>query len=382
MQLTMEQRDKFTILYVDDEDSNLNIFKNTFRREYNVLIANSAQKGLEMLKNEHIDLILTDQRMPDMDGVSFLKHTLDSFPELNRILITGYTDFDALRTAINEAKIFQYIQKPWKEDQLRNVIDKALEIYQLRQENQSLNNQLLDKNKELEKINAELLEFDKLKTEFLSLISHEIRTPLNGIMGSVDLLKQDMAAEGSNSISTLIYILETSVNRLEKFLLSAERITQLKAGNYDIRIETHSPKEFFNEVFTRRIEDIHCKGCTVKTKFDNVSGFTADKNLATFCLNEIIDNALKFSPPKSQIEIYCYQNENWVVFEVNDEGSGFPEKTLRNPFQLFASDGHSDQQIGLSLALVKLIMDSHNGKIEIDNNKNGGAMVKLFFQKA
>jgi DNA-binding NtrC family response regulator len=77
-----------------------------------------------------------------MDGVSFLKQTINSFPELNRILITGYTDFDALRTAVNEAKIFQYIQKPWKEDQLKNIIDKALELYQLRRENQSLTDQL------------------------------------------------------------------------------------------------------------------------------------------------------------------------------------------------------------------------------------------------
>ena len=98
---------KFTILYVDDEESNLNIFKNTFRRDYNILVALSATDGLEILKKEHVDLILTDQRMPEMDGVEFLKQALSIYPDLNRILITAYSDFDALRNAINEAQIFQ-----------------------------------------------------------------------------------------------------------------------------------------------------------------------------------------------------------------------------------------------------------------------------------
>lgn len=132
----MAKNEKYTILYVDDEESNLNIFKNTFRRDYNVLVANNAQTGLEILKNEKVDLILTDQRMPEIDGVTFLKQTINQFPNLNRILITGYTDFDALCNAVNDAKIFQYIQKPWVEGQLRNVIEKALEVYLLRQENE------------------------------------------------------------------------------------------------------------------------------------------------------------------------------------------------------------------------------------------------------
>src|SRR3989339_1831843 len=159
---------KFTILYVDDEESNLNIFKNTFRRDYNILVALSATDGLEILKKEHVDLILTDQRMPEMDGVEFLKQALSIYPDLNRILITAYSDFDAIRNAINEAQIFQYIQKPWTEDKLRSIIEQGLEVYRLKIENTKLTNELKDKNEQLEKMNSELLNLDKLKNDFLS----------------------------------------------------------------------------------------------------------------------------------------------------------------------------------------------------------------------
>lgn len=370
---------KYTVLYVDDEETNLNIFRNTFRREYHVLTASSAQEGLGILQTEKVDLILTDQRMPDMDGVSFLKQTIDRFPQLNRILITGYTDFDALKTAINDAKIFQYIQKPWREEQLRNIIDKALEVYTLRKENDMLNQQLVQKNEELLKINKELLEIDKLKTDFLSIISHEIRTPLNGIMGSVDLLKQDIGEEEANPLSSLIFILETSVNRLEKFLLAAERITQLKSKSYPIAKESITPSALINESYLNNKEKIVQKQIIFSKHLECDSPFMADIKLVEYCIDELIDNALNHTSAGGSIHIRTEREGNYLVINVVDEGNGFSEKLLNNAFQLFISDSKNDQQKGLSLALIKTIMDNHNGNVEIKNNPEGGATVSLYF---
>lgn len=81
---------KFTILYVDDDESNLRIFKDTFRRKFEIFTAKSAKEGIDILDKNKIDLILSDQRMPEMSGVEFLKHSLEKHPEPNRILITGF----------------------------------------------------------------------------------------------------------------------------------------------------------------------------------------------------------------------------------------------------------------------------------------------------
>jgi signal transduction histidine kinase len=375
----MENSKKFTILYVDDEVSNLNIFRNTFRREYNVLTAASAAEGLEILKNQSVDLILTDQRMPDMDGISFLKQTISQFPGLNRILITGYTDFDALKSAINDAKIFQYIQKPWREEQLRNIIDQALEIYALRQENENLNNQLVEKNKELERINRNLLEFDKLKMEFLSLISHEIRTPLNGIVGSVDLMKRNFNDDNTNSFSTLLTILDTSVNRLEKFLLSAERITQLKSQAYPILKETITPNQIVDKTIELNLSKISRKKIQIEKQIDTNQEFAADVKLITFAFDEILDNSIKQSPENSKITIKSFLKNDCISIVFIDEGKGFSNKIIKNKFQLFVNENPSDQQKGLSLALINSIMENHSGSIEISNGHSGGAEVTLNF---
>ncbi|MBN2763751.1 MAG: response regulator, partial [Bacteroidales bacterium] len=180
---------KYNILYVDDEISNLNIFKNTFRRNYNIFTAETAQEGIRIMENQNIDLILTDQRMPEMTGVDFLKSIMVKYPHPNRILITAYTDFDALKDAVNEAKIFQYIQKPWEEREIQQVIDSALDMYELKQKNIELTEQLKKNNEELERINKELIEIDRLKFQFLNIISHELRTPLNGLVGAMALFK-------------------------------------------------------------------------------------------------------------------------------------------------------------------------------------------------
>jgi signal transduction histidine kinase len=375
----MEKNNKFTILYVDDEESNLNIFRNTFRRDYNVLTAISATEGLKILKESKVDLILTDQRMPEMDGVSFLKQTIDQFPELNRILITGYTDFDALKLAINDAKIFQYIQKPWREEQLRNVIDQALEIYVLRQENEKLNLELVEKNEQLEKINKDLLEFDKLKMDFLSIISHEIRTPLNGIAGSVDLMKRDFSENDSNSLSTLITILDTSVNRLEKFLLSAERITQLKSQAYPLMKEPTTLSGIVDGVIENYADKLASKSIKVEKNFKNNPQLTVDIKLISFSVDEIFDNAIKQSPDGSKITINMFLSDIYLVFDVSDQGCGFSERMLNNAFQVFMSENRNDQHKGLSLALIKYIMENHSGNIAISNNPEGGAKVSLYF---
>ncbi|MDD2563576.1 MAG: hybrid sensor histidine kinase/response regulator [Salinivirgaceae bacterium] len=369
---------EYTILYVDDEESNLNIFKNTFRRDYNVLVAKTAREGLNLLETEKIDLILTDQRMPEMDGVTFLKQTMNQFPHLNRILITGYTDFDALCNAVNDAKIFQYIQKPWVEGQLKNVIEKALEVYELRQENESLTQTLIDKNIELEKLNQDLIELDHLKTDFLSLISHEIRTPLNGIVGVVDLLKMNLDEEQSNSISSLLYILETSVDRLEKFLLTAERITQFKAGIYRLKKVEFCMSTLIDDCVKQLNNSVLRNNITLNLSNTYKGTVIGDQHLIQYSFIEIIKNSMEQAPKCTKIDIRVFSENNHCFVEVSDNGAGFSANVLENAFQLFGGEHKADKNKGLSLALIKSITTAHHGDIQLSNKPEGGAKVRLW----
>ena len=138
------------VLYVDDEVHNLNAFKASFRRLFNIFIAESAIEGRKVLENEDIHIIITDQRMPVTTGIEFLESIIPDFPEPIRILLTGYADINAVIDAINRGQVYKYIQKPWMEDDLRINIEKAFEIYSLRKENRALTESLLLANKQLE----------------------------------------------------------------------------------------------------------------------------------------------------------------------------------------------------------------------------------------
>src|SRR5258708_38838373 len=97
---------KINILYLDDEENNLLSFKATFRIKHNVLTALSGDEALKILATNQVDIIITDQRMPEMTGVEFLEKVLENFPDPMRILLTGYADMSAVVDAVNKGKIF------------------------------------------------------------------------------------------------------------------------------------------------------------------------------------------------------------------------------------------------------------------------------------
>jgi response regulator RpfG family c-di-GMP phosphodiesterase len=138
------------ILYLDDEINNLTMFKATFRFDYNIHIALSAEEARKILIDHEINIIITDQKMPGTSGVEFLCSILDKYPDSIRILLTGYADMDAVVNAINKGQIYQYISKPWDEQNLKMVIQKAYEVFSLRRENKELIKKLLQANKQME----------------------------------------------------------------------------------------------------------------------------------------------------------------------------------------------------------------------------------------
>ena len=132
------KNENFTILYVDDEEQNLISFKAAFRREYKIYTANSAKEGIEIMKKQDIKLIITDQRMPEMTGVQFLKKILPEYPDTIRMVLTGFSDVEAIVEAINSGQVFRYITKPWDENELRMTLDNAKILFELQSQNKSL----------------------------------------------------------------------------------------------------------------------------------------------------------------------------------------------------------------------------------------------------
>jgi len=126
------------VLYIDDEVNNLNSFKAAFRRDFEIFTASSAKEGRKILDTQEIGVIITDQRMPGMTGIEFLESILPVYPDTIRILLTGFSDINAVMDAINRGQVYKYLVKPWQNDELKMYIENALEIYNLRKENKEL----------------------------------------------------------------------------------------------------------------------------------------------------------------------------------------------------------------------------------------------------
>lgn len=135
---------KYRILIVDDEEDNLALLYRTLRSKYEITKAHSAIEALEILKTQDFDCILSDHKMPMMDGVEFLKRVYDIKPKTMRLLVTAYSDVKILIDAINYAKIYRYIKKPYSPDELLMIVESALETYQLKRDNENLISDLKD----------------------------------------------------------------------------------------------------------------------------------------------------------------------------------------------------------------------------------------------
>jgi len=134
---------EYPVLYVDDEPDNLRIFELTFRRDFTVLTATNAKEGLEILSQHPIAVVLSDQKMPGIEGVEFLRRVRELDSQVVRILVTAYGDANTLGDAINDGNIYRYLPKPWEPDDMRLTVQRAIESYALEAERTTLLEELM-----------------------------------------------------------------------------------------------------------------------------------------------------------------------------------------------------------------------------------------------
>lgn len=151
--ITEEKATKETeirVLFVDDEEHNLRSFKASLRRDFKVITAISGDEGLELFKNEHPQIVITDQRMPEMTGIEFLVELQKINNAPIRMLLTGYSDINAVINSVNKGQVYRYLTKPWNTEELKQAIYGAFEVYDLRKHNAELLKQLERANEQLE----------------------------------------------------------------------------------------------------------------------------------------------------------------------------------------------------------------------------------------
>ena len=182
------QPSKPILLIVDDEPDVLETLQHLFRRRYRVLTSGSAPDAVGFLEREPVAVLLCDQRMPGMTGDELLELARQRFPDVVRLLFTGYADLQAVTRAINQGEIFRYILKPWVAEELESTIAQAVAQHELIVERRRLLVELSAANEQLTVANRDLEESNAMKVAFLEVASHELNTPITIIQGLGEVL--------------------------------------------------------------------------------------------------------------------------------------------------------------------------------------------------
>lgn len=174
------------LLLVDDEANILSALRRLLRQDrYEIITANSGNEALDVLKNSAVDVIITDQRMPGMTGVEFLRLAKNRYPDTVRIVLSGYTELQSVTDAVNEGAVYKFLTKPWDDEKLREHVAEAFKRKEMEDENNRLQHELKLANSALAVTNQELdrllkAQEERIETDEVSLrITHEILEHLN-----------------------------------------------------------------------------------------------------------------------------------------------------------------------------------------------------------
>lgn len=369
-----------TILLVDDEVEMLQSLHDLLRLDYRVLSCSSGAEAIKVLEsNEPVQVVMSDQRMPDILGVEVLSQARVLRPEATRLLITAYADVKAVIDAINQGRVHRYLTKPWESDELLAVVRQAVERSDLVNER----NRLLV---ELQESNQRLVEAGRVRTAFIEVASHELNTPVAVVLGLAQLWRLTHAEKATESEQLWMERIQNAGKRLAG---TVDRMLKLvKSEDFgsplDLRPTPIAP--LIEEAIQGVLPFAQRRGQTLRVDVEKQLG-EAEIDLAKIgdAMTNLLINAIKFSPDGGEIRVSAKSvGTDLIQFEVSDQGVGIaPELQpfLFEPFFTgFDTKHHSSGEfefgkrgIGLGLCLVKRFAELHGGTVSVKSEPGTGS---------
>jgi signal transduction histidine kinase/GGDEF domain-containing protein len=357
------------ILVVDDEKEIREFLNKALSRlgGYHVELAGSGEEGLQKIEKNPFDLVLTDLKMPKMDGLQLIAEIAKLKPETLTMMMTGHGTIDSALEAMKHGAS-DYLMKPLNLDELmvriRKVLDEKQRFVSLK-----------DYAYELERANKELRKIDEIKSEFVSVASHELRTPLAAIKNAVQLILSGKTGEINENQSKFLSMAERNITRLTNILNDLLNLSRIESGKIDIKFEELNVRVPIEFVVSSLNPQADTKSIQLRAEMpQQLPSVYGDREKVEQILTNLLGNAIKFTPEGGEIIVSTKPldaQERKLAISVRDTGIGIPEDQLEKIFEKFhqveGSLHRSVSGTGLGLAITKGLVEANYGTIWVES---------------
>lgn len=351
--------DRKVLLVIDDEEQTVRAVRHLFRRRYKVLGATRAAEGLALMDDNDVSVILCDQRMPGMSGAEFFEAVRAEHPDAVRILITAYSDIQALVRSVNRGQIFGYLAKPWNPEELEQVVDTAMAHRQLLDDKRAMTAELAEKNDALRRVNAEL-------RAFTHVVAHDLKEPLRTISAYVDFLESDYPDLTRGEPASYIKSIDRCARHMHHLITDLLQFAELEhkqtePAPVDLERLARQTCELLSGAIGRTGAEVVVHG--------PLPAVMGNESRLLMLLQNLVSNGIKFNqsrPPRVDIGV-SGPRDGLIEIYVKDNGIGISPEYQSQIFGIFERL-HARSEYpgtGAGLAIVQRIAESHGGAIRV-----------------
>jgi signal transduction histidine kinase len=350
------------VLIVDDENGPRQSLRMVLKEEFDVRLATGVDEAMSLLKEETVDLIITDIRMPHKTGMDLLREVRDLYEDIEIIILTGYGELDTAMKAI-EYGAFAYLEKPFDHGTMMEKVHECMAKRRLEQDRKAMESLAMEANR-----------FETLG-RLISGTMHDLGTPLSVLGTHLEMLIADPTPE---SFDKRLGTMESQVRHCTELVRSTMNFLRHSPNEqtpFDINSAVQVCIEVANPLLTRHSIQVHTE------LSPDISICIGDFVLVRQALLNLIYNACQAMEGQStsrEILIRTCCEDGSLVLTIEDTGPGIPEQSQKRVFHtLFSTKGKMGT--GLGLSVVKSVMQQHGGAVSLEQDEDNGARFKLTF---
>lgn len=373
-----ERGKKERILVVDDEESVVGALSEFFTlRGYEVESALNSRQALGIIHDRDFSIVISDLRMPGMNGVELLEHVMDSDPETVVIIMTGYASVQSAVDALKRGA-YDYVVKPFSMYEMEKTVRLGLEKRRLQM-----------KNVELSHLTRKLIEVDQIKSDIISTVSHEFRTPLMSLKGYLSMMTRFLAEEKKTSATekTWLRAMKDNLGRLEMLILNLLLMTEANAGDLLITNDKIDMSQVIGESISRLDPLTKTKEIVIDFDRTDEGKLLGDAEKLGVAVTNILENAIKFNLESGTVKIGMAgtSDPEGVRLSILDTGIGIPENKIGSIFNSFTQGDMTHTRrfagAGLGLSVAKAIVEAHGGSIDVVSKPGQGSTFHVWLPR-